>query len=476
MRSWGKHELEVSLLAAIACSCALATTAIGKTFDANRTGDPQPGKCTKKHCTLREAVGAANDREGRDVIRLAPGKRYELAIPPEPGDGSGNAGGDLDTRDPVRIETRAKKRGAGNRATIDANEVDGAIDADGAPLTLRRLTVTGGRSIECAAVKASFARLTIARSRVSENVADVNGGGVCAFQGPTKIVKSEIVGNEADNLGGGAQIYGPLIVVGSTFRGNEGGGGGGLAYVGEDRITVRDSVFTGNMANSGGAIRASSIAINECPVFRLEHSTLVGNNAASGGGGVLTGCLSNRIEASTITGNEAGTGGGILVGSPTRVVNSTIAGNDAVDQGGGISSSGSALAVRNTTVSGNSAGISGGGVAAPGAETQIRNALIALNTGGAGPDCSGAFFSQGGNLLGDDTGCVGFDAPTDRVRPNPKLGELKRNGGPTKTMALRRGSPAINAGVKPAPKRDQRGVKRAGKPDVGAYERARKRR
>jgi hypothetical protein len=54
---------------------------------------------------------------------------------------------------------------------------------------------------------------------------------------------------------------------------------------------------------------------------------------------------------------------------------------------------------------------------------------------------------------------------------NPKLGPLAENGGPTQTMALLSGSPAIDAGTASvAPATDQRGVSRESPPDIGAYE------
>ena len=49
------------------------------------------------------------------------------------------------------------------------------------------------------------------------------------------------------------------------------------------------------------------------------------------------------------------------------------------------------------------------------------------------------------------------------------------NGGPTQTVALKKGSPAINkADKQSAPNKDQRGEKRGKKPDIGAYERIKK--
>ena len=62
--------------------------------------------------------------------------------------------------------------------------------------------------------------------------------------------------------------------------------------------------------------------------------------------------------------------------------------------------------------------------------------------------------------------------PGDIVRKNPRLGKLARNGGPTKTVALKKGSPAIGEAKRStAPGKDQRGRKRDRRPDVGAFER-----
>jgi hypothetical protein len=52
---------------------------------------------------------------------------------------------------------------------------------------------------------------------------------------------------------------------------------------------------------------------------------------------------------------------------------------------------------------------------------------------------------------------------------DPKLGPLADNGGPTKTMALLAGSPAIGGGAG-CPSTDQRGEPRKGACDIGAYQ------
>lgn len=87
---------------------------------------------------------------------------------------------------------------------------------------------------------------------------------------------------------------------------------------------------------------------------------------------------------------------------------------------------------------------------------------------GSADDCKGTFSAAGVNLLTDVTGCSGFGS--DIVTSTPKLGPLAANGGPTKTIALRAGSPAIGKAGSGSPPRDQRGVKRVD-PDIGAFER-----
>jgi len=110
---------------------------------------------------------------------------------------------------------------------------------------------------------------------------------------------------------------------------------------------------------------------------------------------------------------------------------------------------------------------------------EVSTSPIGLNRLGDGTrnDCfadqSDPFDSLGHNLLstrGPEDSCPGFDGQGDRVKGNPKIKRLADNGGPTKTIALRRRSAAINHAGSGAPPRDQRGVKRRD-PDIGAFER-----
>src|SRR5204862_479038 len=101
-----------------------------------------------------------------------------------------------------------------------------------------------------------------------------------------------------------------------------------------------------------------------------------------------------------------------------------------------------------------SGGEFGGGIfQGGGTSVQVRNSLIAKNDVAPGApilktgfDCFGEsdpLDSKGHNLIGKSISCNGFDAPGDQVDKNPKVAKLADNGGPTKTVALEKGSPAI---------------------------------
>jgi hypothetical protein len=119
------------------------------------------------------------------------------------------------------------------------------------------------------------------------------------------------------------------------------------------------------------------------------------------------------------------------------------------------------------------AAASGGGISNVGGG-EVTGTLLATNQGG---NCAGSQLTDGGYNLEDDAGvsCGFSSALHDAVGADPLLGPLEGNGGPTETMALSVGSPAL--GVVPAgvcPSTDQRGLPRPdGREtacDIGAYE------
>ncbi len=307
------------------------------------------------------------------------------------------------------------------------------------------------------------------------------------------MLRSKVTGNHATRYGGGIDIEGTpgpippidLTLTRTKIVGNRADDDSGAADIdGGGDVTIDRSVVSDNDSGSNGAMYLYADAGN---TERISETTIAGNHSDDDGGGVF---ISNDDEASaelvasTVSGNStSGAGGGIaLDGGAFRVANSTLAANTAALEGGGIYASGSGrVSLNAVTLVRNSAGVAGGGLffLEPGGFA-VQNSLIALNGAtGLGDDCASdgdrEFTSLGHNLLGANADCLGFDATGDFVNPDPKLGQLKSNGGPTLTVALKKGSPAINKANKAsAPKRDERGVKRGKRPDIGAYERVKK--
>src|SRR5262249_25463891 len=139
--------------------------------------------------------------------------------------------------------------------------------------------------------------------------------------------------------------------------------------------------------------------------------------------------------------------------------------NSALQEGGGIYGVGT---LTSSTVSGNSATRQGGGIEKKFGSTgtlTLYDTILAGNNTANGPSdilFMDGFISLGHNLIGNGTGASGY-LPSDLVGTaqnpiDPRLAPLADNGGPTQTMALVPGSPAIGAGDPTnAPEWDQRG-------------------
>jgi hypothetical protein len=124
--------------------------------------------------------------------------------------------------------------------------------------------------------------------------------------------------------------------------------------------------------------------------------------------------------------------------------------------------------VRAATISDNSASFGGGGVDNLGT-LGLMDAIVADNqvSSGTGPDISGQVQTASAyNLIGNGAGMFGIlngvnhnYVGTNNTPINPMLAPLGNYGGPTQTMALLPGGPAIGTGVAlPGITTDQRGM------------------
>jgi hypothetical protein len=244
-----------------------------------------------------------------------------------------------------------------------------------------------------------------------------------------------------------------------------------------DDTTISALTLTGgNVGDEGGSISSSGD-------LTLVDTTVSGNTADAGGGGIHATFDSELvIRSSTISGNTGGTGsgdygGGILVngGADLSLIDSTVSGNSAGEDGGGVYITGSESEIRNSTITGNTAETNdGGGIYASFSDLSVRGTIVSDNTADSSDYTdlrllSGTLSSFSFSLVGDPDDHV-ISGSTNILGVDPKLKPLKNNGGPTDTHAFKK-SPVKNKIPKgETPKADQRGAPRKGKGDIGAYE------
>jgi hypothetical protein len=272
---------------------------------------------------------------------------------------------------------------------------------------------------------------------------------------------------------------------------------GGALYHNGGSSSIHRSWFTGNQAlgGSGGSWRSAyppmggdalgGAIFNQAGDLTLQNSALTSNGTQGGvaggwigevgqqGGTAYGGAIANRsalfLVNCTLTENQAEPG-------DTYSRWSSIPQNKGVAFGGAIYSAGP-LSLLNVTIAGNTVEEGHGfPPASYGSSIDVTNAAATIiNTilsCAAGQTNVAGNISDGGHNLCSD-GSAEFTSPTSRTSVEPMLGPLADNSGPTPTMALLPGSPAIDAGDdSAAPDTDQRGV---GRPcgrqnDIGAFE------
>jgi hypothetical protein len=265
------------------------------------------------------------------------------------------------------------------------------------------------------------------------------------------------------------------------------GSGAGGAITNSGTLSLNQCTIAENTAptsmNGGGISNVGSLGVS--------NSTFFDNMAATDGGGIFNnGDLA--VFNSTFSTNSAGSsGGGIFNSGTATVINSTFSGNSSASGGGAIFHIGSGtIGINDSTFSGNSDTSSGGGIdnAFSTGPFTISNSILSNNTNG---NCVGSSVRNGGSNISDDATCA-FGSSTgasgqtigDNVNPllvpNPlfasnNLQFLQYYGGPTQTIALQAGSPAIAAipstqcsfddqrgGMRPAPGQSAC--------DIGAFE------
>ncbi len=326
------------------------------------------------------------------------------------------------------------------------------VYSDG-PLTVNQSTITGNTTGNGGAGGAG-GQATFGGAAGSGGSGGDGAGITSSLQGQALTLLASTIAGNLDGNGGGGGSGGPGANPGSGAAGGDGGRGGRGGGLFSDATlgataAVRDSTIAQNVAGDGGY--GGSGGAGNGP----GRTGGAGGNAADGadGGGVYADTGPVSLIADTLADDLAGEGGGPGGGGAGQ--NSASSGTEGTAGSGG---SGGAIVVSPPMMN----------VLASVSE---QDTLVAASLP---ENCSGAVTDADGNLSFPDTSC-----PAE-VTSDPQLGPLQDNGGPTATMSLASGSPAINqipASGAGCPTTDQRNVvrpqPRTGDCDIGAYEFAR---
>ncbi|MBK7585961.1 MAG: right-handed parallel beta-helix repeat-containing protein [Myxococcales bacterium] len=324
------------------------------------------------------------------------------------------------------------------------------------------------------------------------------------------------------DVGGGAIYAGGLtkaVLSGCTFSNNSGSTGGGVLSR-STNLSVVNSVFYGNSATTdgdsgqygnGGGLYIDRMWLDAptdfviCGgVFEKNHAKVHGSAFFSynleGSGATFDRCT---FKDNDMAGSKSGGTGSVYhEGVPLLLINSTFSGNVTGAHAGGLFLGGGTDAkVENCSFDHNKTPGNAGALWAGNGKVDVTNCTFAANDADYGPvifkgqsgavkltnvvfannttanefsalACHETFEDGGGNLQWPDkknNGNADKPCAAGIVFADPKLGALADNGGPTETLSLPAGSPAIDIG-KGCPELDQRGKPRVGACDSGAYE------
>ena len=263
------------------------------------------------------------------------------------------------------------------------------------------------------------------------------------------------------------------------------GGNRIFSVAGGASLTLKRLALTGGGGN--GALmpgHGGAVVVDVGGSLSMSQCSLTGNHTVTNRlGGAIYNLGALALAQCSFAGNSSDQGGAIDNHQDASLIQCTLWQNQARLTGGAIESSGSGtLVLRHCTVSGNSivgtGGVGGGGGGGiflyDNMPLILDNSIVFGNTGSHGNDIfdDGQVITQvGANIVGDlNNSGGGITGLGTLSQADPLLAPLAGNGGPTQTMALLGGSPAINTARGTSFATDQRGLPVLGAADIGAFE------
>ncbi len=384
------------------------------------------------HCSLREAISAANGDSkgpggdcakgsGTDTVSV-PSGHYILSL--EEINENSNAKGDLDITSNLTIA------GAGAAATtIDANGIDRVLEVrPGRVATIRGVTITGGRAPDGTngsgatglpgapdggdahagdghpgapggGIFNNGGSLTVVDSAITDNVAGTGGMGGIAHGGDGATATNGGNGGDAfggaggaGGDGGGIHNTGVLVLARVKVTANMAGAGGagGPATGGQSGGAISTAGGTGGLGLGGGGGtggRGGGVGESGGGSLKIVKSVIGRNTAGAGGPGAFgQGGLGGLSGGTSGAGGPGGTGQGGIGGTG--------------GYGGGVSAADPAVVTADLIV-GNSAGAAGhggNGTGGAGGVTTGSGAGSVSGDGGNAFNGQAGFASRGGGL------------------------------------------------------------------------------
>ena len=365
---------------------------VNSTGDGDNVGSGDSCDDGTGKCTLRAAIQASNAHPGADEDQVRPPRvRPLIHLRNQPRQGAAGH-----RRQPLN------RRAGGRGASLDGLTLPRLQRDHGGSGDVLDLSIIGGfpsgRRFGGGIQNANAGTVNVDRCTLYNNSANLGGGIANAGTGTVNVNESTLSVNRArgapnaccsDALGGG--IYnnaGTVNVTGSSFDNNQ---THGSAYAG-----VGGKSRGGAIYNQAGVVHVVNSTFVSNAAFRANASTQPGRTE---GGALATVGGTTHISNSTIFNNRAGYGGGVFVGDTDPLC-------------------------------------------------EVKSTLLAANLAGSGPDTWGTLTSQGYNFFSDASGATITPAQaTDIFGGDPMIDLNRFNGGPTYTLGLRPGSPAIDKGT-----------------------------
>jgi hypothetical protein len=231
----------------------------------------------------------------------------------------------------------------------------------------------------------------------------------------------------------------------------------GLTITNGGGFTLPDGSIGGGGIYNNGNLTLTGVEVANNQVTGTNTASAFGGGIFNDKSGTLT-LIQSTVDHNTVhSTSTAGAGGGIANAGQMTMIDDTVADNSVSASakndpafGGGIGNGGT-LTLINDTVAENFISVStsadGGGILNLG-QLNLTNTIV-FNPDGAAtnPDISGTINTAKYSLFGSSVSAqITNNGGGNQFNTDPKLDKLQFYGGPTQTMRLLPGSPAIDAG------------------------------